>query len=103
MSPRATYKKIIVTDELVAKINPVNVKLSEWFLKEKSTRASDTTVRAYRSDSNIFFVWNLLHNDNKVFTDIKKLDLSDFFYYTTEELRWGSSRNNRMRSFLSSL
>jgi len=101
--PRATYKKIIVTDELIEKINPINKKLSDRFLKDKSTRASETTVKAYRSDSNIFFVWNFLHNDNKEFTEIKKLDFSDFFYFTTEELRWGSSRNNRMRSFLSSL
>ncbi len=100
---RSTFKKKIVTEELIQEINPVNIKLTEQFLREKSTRCSDATVKSYQSDANIFFVWNLLHNENKEFTRIKKLDFSDFFYYTTGELRYGSSRNNRMRSFLSSL
>lgn len=101
--PRKTYRKVIVTDELLLKINPENKKLVDRFLKEKSTRASEVTVKNYRSDSNIFFVWNLENNNNKLFTEIKKLEFSDFFSFTTEELKWGSARNNRMRSFLSSL
>jgi hypothetical protein len=100
---RETYKQIIVTDDLIQKINPENKKLSERFIREKSTRSSKTTIKSYSSDSNIFFCWNLLYNDNKLFTDIRKLELSDFFSFTTNELRWGSARNNRMRSFLSSL
>lgn len=100
---RKTYKRVIVTDELIEKINPVNTKLSVRFLKEKAQRASPVTIKGYASDSNIFFVWNLLHNENKTFTDIKKLEFSDFFSFTTEDLRWGSSRTNRVRSFLSSL
>lgn len=102
---RVTYKKIIVTDELVAKINPDNIKLVQRFLKEKSINSSDITVKNYKSDSDIFFVWNVLHNGNKKFTDIKKSEFIDFFSYATDsnELNWGSSRANRVRSFLSSL
>lgn len=100
---RKTFRKQIVTEELVSKINPENKRLVERFLKEKSTRSSEVTIKNYKSDSNIFFVWNLQHNNNKLFTDIKKLELSDFFSFTTEELKWGSARNNRVRSFLSSL
>lgn len=101
--PRETFRKIIVTEELIEKINPENKRLVERFIKEKSTRTSAVTIKNYRSDSNIFFVWNVLHNENKLFTDMKKLEFSDFFSFTTEELKWGSARNNRMRSFLSSL
>ncbi len=100
---RKTYRKVIVTNELIEKINTYNKQIVEKFLKEKSTRTSPVTIKNYRSDANIFFVYNLLHNDNKLFTDIKKLEFSDFFSYTTTELRWGSARSNRMRSFLSSL
>lgn len=100
---RQTYRKVIVTDELLQQVNPENKKLVDRFLKEKSTRTSEVTIKNYRSDSNIFFVWNLQNNNNKLFTDIKKLELSDFFSFTTEELKWGSARNNRVRSFLSSL
>jgi len=100
---RKTYKKVIVTDELLDKVNPENIKLVDSFLKDKSTRTSNTTIRNYRSDANIFFVWNLENNDNKFFVDIKKLEFSNFFSFAVDELRWGSSRASRMRSFLSSL
>jgi site-specific recombinase XerD len=101
--PRKTFKKVIVTDELLKQVSAENLKLVEQFLKEKSTRASDVTIKNYRSDANIFFVWNLEYNENKFFVDIRKLEFADFFSFTTNELKWGSARNNRMRSFLSSL
>jgi len=99
---RKTYRKKIVTDELISNINPENKALIEKFLKEKKIRCSDVTIKGYESDANIFFVWNLLHNDNKIFTDIRKLEFSNFFSFATETLRYGSARNNRLRSFLSS-
>jgi site-specific recombinase XerD len=101
--PRQTYKKVIVTPELIGQINPENKKLVDRFLKEKATRSSEKTIEGYRSDANIFFVWNLKYNGNRHFVEIKKLEFADFFSYTTEEMKWGSSRNNRLRSFLSSL
>lgn len=100
---RKTYRKKIVTVELLEKINPINIDLMNKFLKEKSTRTSPTTIKNYKSSADIFFVWNLLNNENKAFTDIKKLEFSNFFSFTTEELRWGSARNNGVRSLLSSL
>ena len=100
---RKTYKQKIVTEELLKQVNPINVDLFEKFLKEKATRTSPTTIKNYRSSGNIFFVYNLLHNENKIFTDIRKLEFSDFFSYATDELRWGSARTNGVRSLLSSL
>jgi len=100
---RQTYRKIIVTPELIEKLNPDNQKMVARFLKEKAIRTSQATIKNYRSCANIFFVWNFLYNDNKHFTEIKKLEFSDFFSFTTDELKWGSARNNGMRSFLSSL
>lgn len=100
---RKTYKKIIVTDELLKQINEKNKKLVEAFLKEKNTRASDMTIEAYRSDLNIFFCWNLQHNENKFFIDIRKLEFAEFFSFATNELKWGSSRFGRCRATLSSL
>ena len=101
--PRKTFRKKIVTNELLLKVNKTNMDLVDKFLKDKATRTSNVTIKNYRSDANIFFVWNLLNNENKLFTNIKKLELSNFFSFTTTELQWGSSRNNRVRSFLSSL
>jgi integrase len=100
---RKTFRRIITSPELIDKILPENKKLVEKFLREKSSRVSETTIENYQSDANIFFVWNYLENSNKLFTDIKKLEIADFFSFATSELRWGSSRANRVRSFLSSL
>jgi len=101
--PRKTFRKVITDDESVANINPKNKKISELFLKEKDTRSSSATIKGYQSDLNIFFVWNLLNNDNKFFIDIKKIEFADFFNYCINELQWNSARFNRMRSCLSSL
>lgn len=100
---RKTYKKIIVTPELLSQVNPKNIALRDMFLKEKNARTSDKTTVAYLSDLNIFFVHNLLYNENKFFVDVKKLELSQFFSYGLEELKWGSARYSRMKACLSSL
>lgn len=100
---RETFRKKIVTDELLAQVNKDNIKLMERFLREKGTRCSELTVKNYRSDLNIFFVWNLQYNDNEFFVDLRKLDLSDFFAYAVKDLKWGSARFARMKATLSSL
>lgn len=101
--PRKTFKKIITSDELIEKINPKNKTLMKRFLKEKNTRAADSTINGYTSDLHIFFVWNLLYNDDKYFIDIKKLEFADFFSFGVEEMKWSSNRFSRMRSVLSSI
>lgn len=100
---RETFRKVITSDELIEQILPANKKLVARFLKEKETRSSPGTVNGYLSDLNIFLVWNLLNNDNKLFFDIKKLEFADFFNYCNSELRWSPARFGRMRSCLSSL
>ena len=60
---RETFKKVITSDELISQINPKNTKMVERFLKDKNTRCSDTTIKNYQSDANIFFVWNLQNNE----------------------------------------
>lgn len=99
---RKTFKKKIVTEEALESINPDNKKLRDRFLKEKDVRSSSKTIDGYRSDLNIFFVWNFLYNDNKIFTSIRKLEFADFFAYVTSELQWGSARFSRLRACLSS-
>jgi integrase len=100
---RKTFRNKITTPELVEKINPENLSLINRFLKEKSVRTSSTTIVVYKSSLNIFMVWNLLHNSNKFFVDIKKLEFADFFSFAVDELKLGSSKLNSMRSVLSSL
>jgi site-specific recombinase XerD len=101
--PRKTFSLKITTPELLEKVNPENTKLVNRFLREKQIRSSEKTIVVYESNLNIFMVWNLLHNENKFFVDIKKLEFSDFFSYATETLKLGSARLNNLRSVLSSL
>jgi len=99
---RKTFRKVITSDECIEKIHKKNKEFITKFLKDKNMRSSDLTISNYQSDLNIFFCWNVEYNENKIFTDVKKLEISDFFIFCTEELRWGSARINRMRSCLSS-
>jgi site-specific recombinase XerD len=100
---RKTFKKVITSPELLEQVNIENKKLMERFLKEKNTRCSDKTIEGYFSDLNIFFVWNLINNDDRFFVDIKKIEFADFFSFAVEELQWSSARFGRVRSALSQL
>jgi len=100
--PRKTFRNVVTSPELTKQINPENINLMKRFIKEKSIRASATTLVVYESNLTIFFTWNLLHNTNKLFTDIKKLEFADFFSFAVDELQLGSARLNNTRSTLSS-
>lgn len=100
--PRKTFSKRITSTKLTKKILPTNIDLMEQFLKDKSIRTSNTTIAVYRSNLLMFLTWNLQHNTNKRFTDIRKIEFSNFFSYASTELRLGSARLNNLRSTLSS-
>jgi integrase len=102
MAGRKTYRKVITSEQLISQINKENVKLMERFLKNFATKRSPKSVTVYRSNLNIFFVWNLLENDNRCFAEIKKIHLMDFFDYGLSELHWSPNRYNTMHSTLSS-
>ena len=99
---RETFRKIITSEELIANINPQNVELMERFLKNFATRRSPNSVYNYRSNLNIFFCWCETELDNKLFVDIKKFELIDFFDFCVTELKWSSNRYAQMHSCLSS-
>jgi len=99
---RTTFRKVITSPELIEQINPENKKLVDRFLKNFATKRSPNSVKVYTSNLNIFFVWNLLDNSNVLFTEIKKLDLMDFFDFCVSELKWSPARFSQMHSCLSS-
>lgn len=99
---RKTFRKIITSPELIEQINPKNKKLMSQFLRNKNAKCSNITITSYESDLNIYFCYNLLHNENKFFIGTKKIELSDFFDYGLLELKWSGNRYLRMRSLLNS-
>ena len=102
MAGRKTFRKVITSDSLIEQINPENIKLMDRFLKNFATKRSPKSVVVYKSNLQIFFVWNLLENSNKPFAKIKKLEMLDFFDYALSELRWSPNRFHQCHSSLSS-
>lgn len=101
--PRETFRKVITSPELLEQINPLNKKLVDRYMKNFATKRSPKSCIAYRSNFNIFFTWNLLYNDNVPFTDIKKIEMQDFFDYALTELKWSPNRYAQVHSSLSEL
>lgn len=99
---RETYRKIITSPELIAQINPQNVKLVDRFLKNFATKRSPKSVVVYKSNLNIFMCWNVLYNNNTFFTEIKKFEFMDFFDFCVTELKWSPNRFAQMHSSLCS-
>lgn len=100
---RETFRKQITSPDIIAQINPKNVKLMNLFIKDKSRKCSDASMKVYKSNLNIFFCWNVLYNDNKYYPDIKKIELSEFFDYIVNEMKIQGKRFSHYRSVLSTL
>lgn len=100
---RETFKKQFTTPETISQINPKNKKLMDLYLKDKSRKCSDATMKVYRSNLNIFFCWNVIYNDNKYYPEIKKVEISEFFDFLVNELKIQGKRFSHYRSVLSTL
>ncbi len=100
---RKTFKKVITSEKKLEKINPKNQRLMNMFLNNLKKNHSDGTIKVYKSNFNIFFTWNLEHNDNKFFIELRKIELNEFFDYCVSELKYNSARYSNMHSSLSSL
>lgn len=100
---RKTFKKIITSEEVKSQISKENLQLMKLFLKDKDRKCSEKTIFNYQSDLNIFFCWNVMENNNKFYPEIKKSEMSMFFSYCIDELKWNGKRFARMRSVLSGL
>ncbi|MEG1621098.1 MAG: site-specific integrase [Oscillospiraceae bacterium] len=101
---RSTVYNNIVTDKNWALVNEKNKKLMEEFVDYlNSADRSDKTVSQYNSQLRIFFVWNLEHNDNKFFIDLKKKDLIRYMGYLRNVLGSSPNRICSQKSVLCSL
>ena len=102
---RKTRQNKITSPELIAQINPKNIRLMNDFLEYlRSIGKADSTVKAYTSDLYIFFVWVLQNADNKYFPEISKRDIISYQKLAVAEQRELSpARVRRLKSTLSSL
>lgn len=101
---RTVQKNNTTNDELKAGILPENQQLMDDFLEYlKSVDRAPTTIEQYESDLNIFFVYNLQHNNNKRFTEITKREFTRFQNHAINEWNWSPNRLRRVKSVISSL
>lgn len=101
---RFTVYNNITTPELISKINDENKNLYEDFLSYLSSiDRSRRTIDSYRSDLEIFFVWNLESNNNKEFITITKREFARFQDNALNNWKWSSNRVRRVKSTISSM
>ena len=102
--PRKTRTDMQTTPELISQISKENKELAKEFIEYlKATGKAVTTIYAYASDLDLFFVWNLLNNDNKFFVDFTKRDVMKYQSHLISDLELSSSRIRRRKAVLSSL
>lgn len=101
---RKTVYNNITSPELIEQILPENKQLGEDFLEYlQSIDRSPNTIDQYKSDLQIFWVWNLQNNNNKPFIKITKREFAKFQNYCLNTWEWSSNRVRRVKSVLSSL
>ena len=100
---RKTNRVFNTTEEEISKILPENLDLMEEFLSYlETTDHSQESIKIYKSNMNIFFVYCLKHLKNKDFVNIKKRDIMNFQNYMVKN-GLGSARIRNIKSTLSSL
>lgn len=101
---RSTVYNKITSPEKIEKINPDNMELgNDWLEYLQSVDRSPQSLAAYRSDLNIFWVWNSEYNNNKFFTKLTKREIAKFQNHAINTWCWSPNRVRRVKSCLSSL
>lgn len=101
---RTTVYNKITTPEKIQQILPENKTLLQDFLVYlQSIDRSASTIKQYKSDIEIFFVYNLEYNSNKDFTKLSKRDIIKFQNHMISEWNWSPNRIKRVKSALSSM
>lgn len=102
--PRKTKYNKLTTPEKLAQINKNNLDLQNDFLDYlKSTHKSEGTIKGYKNDLEIFWVWVLDNLDNKNFQDITKRELVRFQNWLVEDNENSPARVRRLKAAISSL
>lgn len=101
---RKVQRNSIVTNELLAQVNPENIDLGNDFLDYlRSVDRAGSTIDQYKNDLKIFWVYLLQHCNNKFFVELSKRDISKYQSYCLTEWKWSPARMRRVKSTLSSL
>lgn len=93
-----------VYPELWDEVNEDNKTLLNDFMDYcRSINRSDSTIKGYYNDIEIFMVWNLQNNDNKFFVDLTKRDVIKYQNHLVIEKELSPNRVRRLKAALTSL
>ncbi len=102
--PRKTIYNKLSDKKRISEICGENKILCADFIEYlASTDHAPLTIKGYKNDLDIFFVWNMEYNGNKFFIDIKKREIIRFQGHALNVWRWSPNRIRRMKSVISSL
>jgi integrase len=103
MARKKAYRRL-TDEETLKKVNLENLRLLEDFINYKQSQMrSPETLKGYRNDLEIFFVWNLEKNNNKRFVDLAKRDIVAYQNFCLNENKNSPARIRRLKSTLSEL
>lgn len=101
---RKTKVNNLTNPELIAQVNPENIRLLDDFMDYlRSIQRSESTIAVYKNDLMIAFVWCLQHKGNKFFVDWSKRDIVAFQNWLINENGNSPARVRRLKATLSSL
>lgn len=102
--PRKTKMNDLTSPELIAQVNPDNLRLLDDFINYlHSTQRAETTIFVYKNNIEIAFVWGLQHNRNKFFTEWTKRDVVSLQNWLINTNGNSPSRVRHIKAALSSL
>lgn len=101
---RKTRMNNLTSPELLAQVNPDNMRLKNDFLDYlRSVQRSPGTIAGYSNDLDIFFVWVLQNAKNKPFVNITKRDIISYQGWLINSNKNSPSRVRRLKAAISSL
>lgn len=95
--------KTIVTEEIVKRINPRNLRIVNLYIKKLQEKNISNSIVKRKSDFLIFLCWNALYNDNLLLPTFRKTQVNNFLLWGQRECNWSESRIKSMRSLLKTL
>lgn len=100
---RKTARNKITSKRKIAKINPENIQLlNDYLAYLKSTQRAESTLKVYKNDLLIVFVFLLEHGSNKSFVKIRKRDIVSLQNWLITEHDNSPARVRRIKGAMSS-
>jgi len=101
---RSTVYNDLTSEDKLAQANEESLELEDDFLEHLvSIDRAPSTINQYRAALHILWCWNLDHNKNKSFVEMKKREVSKFQNTALNEWGWSPRRMRFVKSVMRSM